>query len=316
MCRLHVVAGVVRNAAGEILLSLRQRHRDQGGLWEFPGGKVEANESPEQALQRELVEEVGIQVTALRPLIRVHHNYPTKQILLDVWNVDNWHGEAWGREGQMLQWCAPAALNKLAFPAANTPIIHAARLPDRYAITPEPEHANDMAFFTDLRATLEHGIGLLQVRAKKLSDTDFRLFATQVLEICANYPVQVLLNAAPELAQQLSTQGVHLDSHRLQTITKRPVPKSMWLCASCHTLADLQHAQNIDCDFVVLSPVKTTKSHPNATPLGWQAFFQLTEQSRCPVYALGGMQVQDINWALAHGGQGVAAIRGVWVKGV
>lgn len=85
MKRVHVAAAVIRDAAGKILIARRADTQHQGGLWEFPGGKVEADESVETALARELHEELGIVVDAARPLIKVRHDYPDKQVLLDVW---------------------------------------------------------------------------------------------------------------------------------------------------------------------------------------------------------------------------------------
>jgi len=95
MKTIHVVAGVIRNSSQQILLALRPQHLHQGGLWEFPGGKVERGEAVEHALQRELFEELDICVTQARPLIRIHHQYPDKNILLDVWQVESWQGGAW-----------------------------------------------------------------------------------------------------------------------------------------------------------------------------------------------------------------------------
>ena len=68
----------------------------------------------------------------------------------------------------------------------------------------------------------------------------------------------------------------------------------------------------IGVDFIVLSPVRTSTSHPTTPPLGWLEFFQLTEQADCPIYALGGMRVENTLMAWSHGAQGIAAIRGLW----
>ncbi len=125
MSRVHVAVGVILNDAGEILISKRHVDSHQGGLWEFPGGKVEEGESIEAALDRELHEELGIRVTSCRAMLEVRHDYSDKQVLLDVWVIDGFSGEANGREGQPLRWCAPAALVDYEFPAANQPIVDA-----------------------------------------------------------------------------------------------------------------------------------------------------------------------------------------------
>ena len=94
---LHVVVGVVENERREVLLTRRAEHVDQGGLWEFPGGKVETGESVADALARELNEELGIRVTRARPLICIRHRYPNRDVLLDVWRIRTYQGEPVGR---------------------------------------------------------------------------------------------------------------------------------------------------------------------------------------------------------------------------
>ena len=129
MKRIHVAAAVIRDNSGKILIARRADTQHQGGLWEFPGGKVEADESVTTALGRELHEELGIVVDVARPLIKVQHDYPDKQVLLDVWEVSAFTGEPHGAEGQPLEWVAPRDLLNYDFPAANQPIVAAARLP-------------------------------------------------------------------------------------------------------------------------------------------------------------------------------------------
>ena len=136
MKRIHVVAAVIRGADGRILIARRAATQHQGGLWEFPGGKVEAGESVDAALARELREELGIEVSRSRALIKVSHDYPDKQVLLDVWEVTGFTGEPHGAEGQPLAWVSPRDLVNYEFPEANAPIVAAARLPDRYLVTP------------------------------------------------------------------------------------------------------------------------------------------------------------------------------------
>lgn len=122
---VHVVVGIIRNRTGAVLIARRPDGVHQGGLWEFPGGKVEEDESLEAALIRELHEEVGITVRAAEPWLRVRHAYPDKTVLLDVWRVTAYGGEPHGREGQPLAWAAPAVMAGFSFPAADQPIIAA-----------------------------------------------------------------------------------------------------------------------------------------------------------------------------------------------
>jgi 8-oxo-dGTP diphosphatase len=151
---MHVAAGVLENARGEILVARRFDHAHQGGLWEFPGGKLEAGEEVRAGLARELAEELGIIVDAARPLIRVRHDYPDRHVLLDVWRIAAWHGRIHGREGQELKWLTAEALPGLPMPAADVPIVRAVRLPDRYLITPSPGADTD-GFLAALSASVE-----------------------------------------------------------------------------------------------------------------------------------------------------------------
>lgn len=305
-----IAVGIINNAQGEILLTRRPAHVHQGGLWEFPGGKCHVNEPVEQALQRELAEELGILVEQARPLIRIQHTYPEKAVLLDVWHVESWRGQPWGREQQPLQWCPLAQLKSQPLPAANYPIVTALQLPAYYLITPEPREAPK--FLYQLEARLVQGIRLVQLRAKQLSQRDYHYCAEQVLRLCDNYAATLLVNASPEVALSLGAHGVHLTSAQLNQMTERPLSPTLWVAASAHTLADIEKVKQLNLDFMVFSPLRATQSHPEAQPLGWLNFFQLVEQASVPVFALGGLQVPDVLPAWAHGAQGIAAIRGLW----
>lgn len=123
--RVHVAVAVITNSDGQILIAKRPEHVHQGGLWEFPGGKVEAGEQLEAALQRELQEELGIELQACQPLLEINHDYSDKQVFLDVWLVTEFSGQAYGREQQPVRWVAAEALAEYQFPEANQPILKA-----------------------------------------------------------------------------------------------------------------------------------------------------------------------------------------------
>ena len=125
---VHVAVAVIMNPQQHVLLALRQTHQHQGGLWEFPGGKVEAGESVYDALVREIEEEIGLTISSADELVKISHDYSDKTVLLDVWLVDAFIGEPKGREGQQLRWCAIADLKEDDFPAANAAIIGAIKV--------------------------------------------------------------------------------------------------------------------------------------------------------------------------------------------
>lgn len=120
--QLHVAVGVIIRQQ-QVLLALRHAKQHQGDKWEFPGGKLEGAETVEQALKRELLEELAIQVTACQPLMQLSYEYPERSVLLDIWIVSAFTGEPQGVEGQPLQWVDIATLHQLTFPDANLPIV-------------------------------------------------------------------------------------------------------------------------------------------------------------------------------------------------
>ena len=125
MSVVHVAVGVIVNDTGQVLISKRSPDVHQGSLWEFPGGKLEPGETLERALIRELREELGIEAQTSSPLLQVRHDYGDKVVLLDVYVVREFAGEARGVEGQALRWVGVEDFKSYAFPAANEPIIEA-----------------------------------------------------------------------------------------------------------------------------------------------------------------------------------------------
>lgn len=311
MKRIHVAAAVIRGADGRILIARRPDDKHQGGLWEFPGGKVEADESVEQALARELDEELGIRPSAARPLLQVRHDYPDKQVLLDVWDVSAFTGEPHGAEGQPLAWVAPDRLGDYQFPAANRPIVAAARLPERYLIT--PDDLDPLALLDGLQAALGQGVRLIQLRAPRLSAEQYRALAADALGLCAGR-AQMLLKGPLAWLADFPTAGWHLTARQLSELAQggRPLAARSWLAASCHSLEELALATQLDVDFVTLSPLRPTLSHPGAPALGWPRATELLQGVNLPVYLLGGLGPADIPQAWQAGAQGVAGIRGLW----
>lgn len=120
---VHVAVGVVENERGELLISRRAAHQHQGNRWEFPGGKVEAGEDVQQALARELLEEMNIEVLEVAPLTVIEHAYSDKRVRLDVWRVTLFQGQVEGREGQQWRWVPRHQLEAYPFPQANEAII-------------------------------------------------------------------------------------------------------------------------------------------------------------------------------------------------
>ncbi len=307
---MHVAVGVIFNARGEVLVAQRAANRHQGGRWEFPGGKVEPGESVQAALARELREELDLQVGRIAPLIRVPWTYPDRRVLLDVWEVESWQGRPRGREGQTIAWQRPAALRADAFPAANRAIIHAIRLPDQYLITGEFADAAELE--GKLLDAFRRGVRLVQFRARHLDEAAYLDHARRVCELAHAHGARCLLNDHPELLAAAGADGVHLPAYRLADLATRPVGEDRLLAASTHDAGEIARAAELGADFIVLSPVCATPSHPDVPPLGWEKFADLAARAPMPVYALGGVGGSDVALARRHGAQGVAGIRSYW----
>lgn len=308
---VHVAVAAIIDPDDRVLITLRHQNSHQGGLWEFPGGKVEQGESVLQALHREIEEEVGLVVEKAEPLIRIHHDYSDKQVLLDVWSVTKFSGVARGRESQEWQWVEKDKLTSYSFPAANLPIIQAVQLPDYYLITPEPGKDKSL-YLRQLEGALKQGIELVQFRAKSLPDTDYRNMAADVLGVCRENAARLILNANVDMLEHVPADGIHLTSARLLQYQARPLGSRYLISASCHNEQQIKLAERSHMDFAVVAPVLATTSHPQVKPLGWAEFNRLATAARIPCYALGGMSIHHASRSRELGGQGIAAISSLW----
>ena len=120
---VSVVAGALFDADGRVLIAQRPAGKALAGRWEFPGGKLEPGEDPRAGLERELREELGIDVRSAHRLLRYRHDYPGRTVDLDFWNVTGWTGTPHGREGQALKWVRPADLPHEDILEADAPMI-------------------------------------------------------------------------------------------------------------------------------------------------------------------------------------------------
>ena len=123
--RLAVVAGILRDGAGRVLIAERLDDGPFKGFWEFPGGKIAAGEAPDAALARELAEEINIGVLESRHFLSLEHDYPDRRVAIDFFLVDRWQRQPRGLEGQRLRWVAPAGLEAANLLPANEPVIAA-----------------------------------------------------------------------------------------------------------------------------------------------------------------------------------------------
>ncbi len=122
---VRVVAAVLRDADGRVLIAQRPAGKHMAGYWEFPGGKIAPGESSEQALKRELAEELGVALRRCHPLLQLRHDYADRVVELEVFAVDDYTGQPAGLETQALKWVAAADLGGQALLPADRPIVEA-----------------------------------------------------------------------------------------------------------------------------------------------------------------------------------------------
>src|SRR5512139_2390281 len=270
---LMVVAAVLTQPDGRVLLAQRPPGKVYAGYWEFPGGKVEAGESLDAALARER------------------------------------DGEPHPHEGQVFSWTLPDAVEVTPLLPANLPILKALSLPPLLGIS----HAESLgvdSFLARLDVALHGGLRLIQLRDKTLPEDARLQLARETVRRAHAFGARVLVNGSLELVRAAGADGVHLDSAAAASLATRPACE--WVGVSCHDAAELSHAAAIEADFALLSPVLPTLTHPGAATLGWDAFAALAAASPIPVYGLGGLGRDDVALAQSHGAHGVALLRGAW----
>lgn len=310
---VQVAVGVIKNPQGEILIAKRPEDKHMGGLWEFPGGKIEPGESTEMALVRELREEVNLSPTRFEKLIRIAHQYPDKHVVLEVLLITEFIGNATGMEGQEIRWVKTEDLKNYTFPDANKPIITALKLPRQFLITGEFDSFDEFQF--RLTRAIDSGITHFQIRAPWLSSSEYMNLCKVVSSSLNNINLELFVNATPDLFAQTPFFNLHLNSENLKKLNARSqLPPHKLLSAACHSMEELLHAEKLGVDFVFYSPVLKTKSHPDRKPKGWQSLTDICQTAKIPVYAMGGMVESDLDQAMECGAQGIAAITSLWQR--
>ncbi|WP_374353296.1 Nudix family hydrolase [Chitinimonas sp.] len=308
----HVAAGILIRADGQFLLGSRPQGKPYAGWWEFPGGKLEQGETPRQALDRELHEEMGIVVQQAHPWLVQTFAYPHATVRLNFFKVCSWSGEPQPHEGQAFVWQTPGATTAEPILPANTPILRGLQLPAVLALSNVAE-LGEAAWLARLEARLEQGLRWLVLREPGLAGAAYAALAQRVLDLARRHGARVLLHDAPALAEQLGADGVHLSARALMATQQRPAG---WLGASVHSQAELEQAAALGVDYAVLGTIKPTLSHPHGPIRGWAGFAeQLMAGWPFPVYGIGGLAAADLPDAYAAGAQGIAALRWPWREG-
>jgi len=299
---IEVAAAVIERPDGTFLLAQRPPGKVYAGYWEFPGGKVEPGEAADQALARELHEEIGIDVMQAYPWITREYVYPHGHVRLNFFRVVSWKGEPHPREDQAIAWQARDGAIAAPMLPANAPVLAALSLPHQYAIT-EAARIGVAPMLQALERRLEEGLRLVQVREPALDERARELFTTQVIGLAHRYGCRVLVKSS-----HAGADGIHCTAAELMCMPVRPVGLA---AASCHTREELDRAMALGFDFAVVGPVL---EKADAEPLGWEAFTTLVRGSSIPVYAIGGLRPSELERAWRAGAHGIAMIRGAWTN--
>ena len=322
---VEVAAAVLQRSDGSFLLAQRPPNKIWAGYWEFPGGKIEPGETPYHALVRELREELGIEVQTATPWLTRVFTYPHATVRLNFFRVTEWSGELHSHEGQAFAWQLSPSLTLpqgergqdserrqvTVFPVlpANAPILRALELPSLYAIS-NVQELGEQEFMRRLETALQNGLRLVQLREKDYSREALRELALKMLPLMKQHGARLIINTDIELAQEVGADGVQLTGVQLAGLRERPAVE--WCAASCHSAEELRRAEDLGCDFALLSPVLPTQSHPGAPHLGWEKFAAMVAGASIPVYALGGLTPSDLLLAQQHGAHGLALLRQAW----
>lgn len=300
-----VAAGVLTRPDGRVLVCERPQDQSHAGFYEFPGGKLEPGETPEQALHRELNEEIGVDPLDVVPLIRLEHFYPEYPVRLYFFRVTAWQGTPAPRLGQTLMWKFPQILPGLPLFAANRSAVNALRLPRRLLVAPDPTVVNREIFLDRLEGALNSGRADGVVFRTRNTRPDPK-WLRRIIKRSAGHPV--MCNSGGTVVPAGGFSGLHLPAGTLQQLRDRPRCKG-WVGASVHTPTEAEWARALGLDYVLIGNVGATSTHPGCHPLGWFGFEEVAWAAGVPAYAIGGMHPGDYPLARSHWAQGVAGIR-------
>ena len=301
---IKAVVGVLRNKQGQILIAERRGDQFMSGYWELPGGKIEVGESNIDAIIRELNEELGINVLDASLHQTMTHKYSDRIVKLYIYNIGKYTNTPSGIEGQNIAWCEINNLTNYKLLPTMKAFIDSITLPNKYWITPSSNHTSDK-WLDKFEQKLSSDISLIQLRSKEDLDSDF---IQELHNKCQQNNINLLLNTPNKTFNENYCDGWHITTGEMLKLTSRPCAKDKLLGASTHDLDEALKAQEIGADFIVISPVQATQTHPDTIPLGWDAAKEVVDKLNIPVYFLGGMGLEDLDKTLEIGAQGIAGV--------
>ncbi|WP_305269077.1 NUDIX domain-containing protein [Moraxella sp. ZY210820] len=296
---IHVAIAIL-NQQGKTLIAWRDEHLHQGGQYEFAGGKVEQGETPMQACRREVLEEVGIDIEHWCYFDEIVHQYDDRTVHLHVFQAS----VPFDLNHQIVprwQWVYRDELANFQFPSANQSIIQ------RLMWRPYIKISADFADIEQLNTRTQFYWRCFEQLNVTQAVEQLNIVAQQNPQLLAQCIINQTIYQQCSIDVQKMIKAIHLTEQQLLAQTQLDDDKSY--IASCHSLASLKWAEQIGCDAVFYSPVQKTTTHPDVKPLGWEIFEQSANNSLCMIFALGGLQPNDLSRVRECGGFGVAGIR-------
>ncbi len=306
MKRHQISLGIIKNSLGQILLAKRPSGKHLSGYWEFPGGKVESGESFKMALRRELQEEVNINVEAIKKIFEYQYHYPDRVLHFQVFEVLTYSNEVKALESQNLQWVDESDIDKQNSPPANVALMNALNLSDLYMIACTSVYKEEL--FSQVKAQLIAGVSIVQFRAPQLNKVQYITQAVELRDLCKEYGAKLISNCELSWVEEIQPHGIHLTSARLQEVSQHS-DSNDYFSASCHDEREIKLAHQLNVSCILIGAVNVTLSHSNNHALGWNNFRRLCDLANIPVYALGGLEKNDLMTAKLSGAQGIAGIR-------
>ena len=307
--RIDVAVAVVFNAAGQVLWGCRPEGKPYAGYWEFPGGKVEPDETVWQALACELKEELDITALEGGPWFRIEHDYEHANVRLHLYRVWHFEGTPKSLEQQPFTWASLDSSDLSPILPATEPLLPKLAQPTVMALS------NYEAGFEACAERLERGLNAtklpvyVQFREKTLSGDALIQAFEHCYGLCQKTGQAMLLNSdtwvnlrehLDALPCPLHLTQAHLLSGQFQDL--------QCAGASVHDAGSLRIAFDRGLSYAVLGAVKQTTSHPEQSGLGWERFLEITQAARLPVFAIGGLAGHDIPDARLHGAHGIAML--------
>ncbi len=305
---IEVVAGVIRNGEGKILICLRPAHLDQGNLWELPGGKRKNGESRFRALRREVNEELGIEVISALPLLRFVYRYPTKTIDFDVWEVSKWRGSARGCEGQQIAWVNSSELSHYAFPAANRTVVTALDLP-RIACALPDVSVSSAQYIGSLEKWVDAGTCCVLLNSQVVIRSYNERALTEIGHLLDRYGAKLIF----EFPRKHATRRTNADDLKLFDGIRGQIDCDTLIGFSCSTSTELGQAEQAGAELLLIGPFHSTEFETVNDAIGWSEIQDLVKNTVTPAFAFGPfLEPQDVASAIVSGCQGAVLPFNVW----